>query len=273
MATWGVLSVVLGLISMLFPGVIGSLGGASTNTFLLGSWGWLTAILGFGVLSASRDPIRHILWLRIAILNFLIGGAYDILHVIADTVTLSAIALDLGAYSVFGILFLMFYPRAPRMLPLEVRTQHGTLHTNADEGGLFVREMETGEYVPYSPPGPNPGIEVPNVPTPSPFASPAKREELSGRPRPPMSQPKTGELERDAAMKPSVTSSATSSVGAEGGPGTPSQSSSQDGPNLADPDFTLEQRPRVFERPDPSLFPTRPDQPDVGERPERKPRE
>jgi hypothetical protein len=156
MATWGVLSIAFGLVSMLFPGVIGSLGEETTNTFLLGSWGWLTTVLGLGVLFASRDPVRHILWLRIAILSFAIGGAYDIAHVMADTIALGAILVDLAAYSIFGTLFAVFYPRAPRWMALDVRTPRGPLFTNADEGGVFFQDEETGAFAPYSPPRPNP---------------------------------------------------------------------------------------------------------------------
>ena len=164
MATWGVLSIAFGLVSMLFPGVIGSLGEQTTNTFLLGSWGWLTAVLGLGVLLASRNPVRHILWLRIAILSFAISGAYNIAHVMADTISLGAILVDLAAYSIFGTLFVVFYPRAPRWTALEVRTSRGPLFTNADEGGVFFQDEKTGAFAPYSPPHPNPPIGSPYMP-------------------------------------------------------------------------------------------------------------
>ena len=164
MATWGVLSIAFGLVSMLFPGVIGSLGEQATNTFLLGSWGWLTAVLGLGVLFASRDPVRHILWLRIAILSFAVGGAYNIAHVMADTASLSAILADLAAYSIFGTLFVVFYPKAPRWMALEVRTYRGPLFTNVDEGGVFFQDEKTGAFARYSPPRPNPPINSPYMP-------------------------------------------------------------------------------------------------------------
>ncbi len=164
MATWGVLSITIGLVSMLFPGVIGSLGEETTNTFLLGSWGWLTAVLGLGVLFASREPVRHILWLRIAILSFAIGGVYDIAHVMADTISLGGVLVDLAAYSIFGTLFVAFYPRAPRWMALDVRTSRGPLFTNADDGGVFFQDEETGVFAPYSPPRPNPQIDSPYMP-------------------------------------------------------------------------------------------------------------
>ena len=105
MALYGVLALASGLLAMLFPGPLAGLGETQSNTFLLGSWGWLTALIGLGVLLASRDPIRHILWLRLALASFLVGGVYDLFHYLIGTVSLGAIALDLAAYLLFGGLF------------------------------------------------------------------------------------------------------------------------------------------------------------------------
>lgn len=140
MYAWGGLMLVSGLVAMLFPGRIEAFAGkGATNTFLLGSWGWLEALLGLGVMMAGRDPIRHILWVRLAGINFGVSGAYDVLHYLAGTITLGVVALDLVAYAVFGLLFLAFYPRAPRMVPLGVHSTRGTLYTDIDRGGLFIR--------------------------------------------------------------------------------------------------------------------------------------
>lgn len=148
MATYGVLASVSGLFTMLFPGPLIALGGgAGNNTFLLGSWGWLTALIGLGILQASRDPIRHILWLRIALVSFAVGGAYDLFHLLVGTVGLGAIATDLIAYAIFGSLFLFFFPRTPRMVPVNVMASEGPLYTDADQGGLFLQQNET--YVAY----------------------------------------------------------------------------------------------------------------------------
>ena len=147
MALYGILALASGLLAMLFPGPLAALGETQSNTFLLGSWGWLTALIGLGVLLASRDPIRHILWLRLALVSFLVGGAYDLFHYAAGTVSLSAIMLDLAAYLLFGGLFLLFYPRTPRMIPLNVQSSQGILYTDADQGGLFLQR--NGIYVTY----------------------------------------------------------------------------------------------------------------------------
>jgi hypothetical protein len=190
MSVWGAVSVTFGLVSMLFPGVIGAIGDASTNTFLLGSWGWLTAVLGLGILFASRNPIRHVLWLKITIFSFVIGGLYDVAHVMAGTVTFGAITLDMAAYFIFGALFMGFYPRGPWMVSLELRTPQGTLHTDADSGGLFVRENGTGAFVAYAPPRQNPPIGPSYLPRPSRFTPPMMRnEDPLGRLHPPPYQP------------------------------------------------------------------------------------
>ncbi len=216
MAAWGVLSIAFGLISMLFPGAIGSLGEETTNTFLLGSWGWLTAILGLGVLFASRDPVRHILWLRIAILSFVIGGTYDIAHVMADTVSFGSVLIDLAAYSIFGMLFVVLYPRAPRWMALDVRTPRGPLFTDADKGGVFFRDEETGVFAPFSPPDPDRPASSPYLPPrsePFPSSRPLRPPHLGpgpttvepGRSSPPLrNEPPPDTLRRAPSPRPNI---------------------------------------------------------------------
>ena len=179
MIVWGLLSIASGLVSTLFPGAIGALSDARTNTFLLGSWGWLTTLLGLGILFASTDPIRHILWLRVALLSFLIGSVYNLVHVAAGTVTLGAVTVDLAAYSVFGAVFLALYPRSPRMVNLGVATRRGEMHTDADAGGLFLREVGTGTFIPFEP-------RTEGMPAGAPY-----------RPHPLIARPKAGGIGRD----------------------------------------------------------------------------
>jgi hypothetical protein len=175
MALYGILALASGLLAMLFPGPLAALGETQSNTFLLGSWGWLTALIGLGVLLASRDPIRHILWLRLALTSFLVGGVYDLFHYAAGTVSLGAILLDLAAYLLFGSLFLLSYPRTPRMVPLNIRAAQGLLYTDADQGGLFLQP--NGAYVTYflpvaDPAQPPPVADHPDITEPDADSAP-----------------------------------------------------------------------------------------------------
>jgi hypothetical protein len=147
MAAWGIFALIFGLAAMLFPGPIAALGQGATNTFLLGSWGWLTALLGLGLLLASKDPIRHILLLNLALIHFLVAGLYDLFHVFVGAIGLRAVAPDMAVYIVFGLLFLALYPRAPRMVPTYVRSPRGMLYTDADQGGLFLKQGDS--YIAY----------------------------------------------------------------------------------------------------------------------------
>ena len=142
MASLGLLSIGMGTLVMLFPGPLGALGSGDTNTFLLGSWGWLTALMGLGVLIASRDPIRHILWLRIVTLACVVGAVYDLTHYVAGSVTFGSIASDLIIFTLFGTLFVAAYPRSPRIMSLDVLCAQGMLYTDIDRGGLFVRSQD-----------------------------------------------------------------------------------------------------------------------------------
>lgn len=160
MFAYGGLLLASGLVAALLPDRLAAFAGReSTNTFLLGSWGWLTALLGLGVLLAGRDPVRHILWVRLALFSFVLGAAYDLLHYLSGTVAFGVITLDLTAYLLFGALFLLFYPRAPRMAPLNVRVARGPLYTDLDYGGLFLRQSDA--WVPYLLPAREPAASGP----------------------------------------------------------------------------------------------------------------
>ena len=142
MVSWGLLLIGTGTVVMVFPGPLGALGSGDTNTFLLGSWGWLTALMGLGVLLASRDPIRHILWLRIVTVACVVGAVYDLTHFVAGSASLGMIASDLIVFALFGTLFVAAYPRSPRIMSLDILSAEGMLYTDIDRGGLFVRSQD-----------------------------------------------------------------------------------------------------------------------------------
>ncbi|MBI4328658.1 MAG: hypothetical protein HY685_02190 [Chloroflexi bacterium] len=148
MLLWTAAALATGLPAMLLPGLLVQLFGApAQSTLLLGSWGWLVVLSGLGVGLAARDPLRNILWVKVAILGFVVGAAYDLAHLLAGTVTLLAVAPEVAVYGLFAILFLRFYPRGPRLAPLNTRSPWGPLYTDIDHGGLFVKRGRL--FAPY----------------------------------------------------------------------------------------------------------------------------
>ena len=138
-----------GMVTALFPRpVVELLALDQVNVILLGLFGVLLTALGVGCLLANRDPIRHILWLRIMIV-FLIslvgygGLVYWGGGISRDTALILAIMCLIPA-----LLLLILFPRAPRLVSTRVRSPDGMLYTDPDNGGLFV-PRPGGVFNPY----------------------------------------------------------------------------------------------------------------------------
>ena len=139
----------VGVVTALFPRpIVDLLNLEQVNVILLGMWGAMLVLLGVGAFLANRDPIRHILWLRLTI-GFLFGIAvyaglvYSGGGISRDTAILLAV---IGI--VPGALLLILFPRSPRLVSTRVRSPDGVLFTDADDGGLFVRRR-SGTFNPY----------------------------------------------------------------------------------------------------------------------------
>ena len=167
MFAWGGLLLVTGAATALLPDRLSDFAGRDySNTFLLGSLGLANALWGLGILLAGRDPVRHIMWVRLAIVSLAAGAVYDLIHYVAGTVILGVIIPDLAAYALFGALFILFYPRAPRMVPINVQSFRGPLYTDADRGGLFIRRGDIWRpyFLPAQEPVASPSTAPPTAP-------------------------------------------------------------------------------------------------------------
>ena len=145
----GSAAIIVGIGSALFPRpILELLNLEQVNVILLGLWGVMLALLGVGTFIANRNPIRHLLWLRLMIV-FLFGiAAYAGLvfwggGIERDT----AIALVVIGV-VPALLLLILFPRSPRLVSTRVRSPDGLLFTDPDDGGLFVRQRG-GRFNPY----------------------------------------------------------------------------------------------------------------------------
>ena len=118
------------------------------NVILLGLWGVMLAVLGLGALYANRNPIRHLLWLRMMIVFlFVIAGYAGLVYWGGGIERDTAIALVVIGI-VPALLLLILFPRSPRLVSTRVRSPDGLLFTDPDDGGLFVRQRG-GRFNPY----------------------------------------------------------------------------------------------------------------------------
>ena len=141
--------IITGVASALFPRpIIELLDLGQVNVILLGLWGVMLALLGVGAFLANRNPIRHILWLRLTI-GFLFGIAVyaGLVYWGGGISRDTAIVLAVVGIVPAVLLFILF-PRSPRFVSTRVRSPDGVLFTDADDGGLFVRQRG-GTFNPY----------------------------------------------------------------------------------------------------------------------------
>ena len=137
----GCLAIVVGVVMALFPRPLADLLGLPpVNVILLGLVGVMLIILGVGTLIANRDPIRHILWLRLLVLLLVALAGYGWLVFLGGGISRDG-ALAVTAITVVpALLVLILSPAAPRFVSTRVRSPDGMLYTDADNGGLFVHQ-------------------------------------------------------------------------------------------------------------------------------------
>ena len=149
MTVFGVIAMAAGVIATLFPRAIVDLTDqADINVVVIGFLGTLLAFLGLGSFLANRNPIRHLLWLRLITLYLLVALAFLLLQYWSGTISQTLLIAGATFCSVFAFLFIVLFPRSPRLVSTRVRTPDGLLYTDPDDGGLFVRRAK-GMISPY----------------------------------------------------------------------------------------------------------------------------
>ena len=149
MTAFGVIAMAAGGIAALFPRAIADLTDlADANIVVVGFMGTLLAFLGLGAFLANRNPIRHLLWLRLITLYLLGVLVFLVLQYWSGTISQTMLIAGAAFCGVFAFLFIILFPRAPRLVSTRVRTPDGPLYTDPDEGGLFVQRAK-GLFSPY----------------------------------------------------------------------------------------------------------------------------
>jgi hypothetical protein len=111
---FGVVEILLGLLLVIIPNQAASMAGVSEVSgylmYTMASLGMCIIAPSVFLVVAARDPLRHINWVKFAILWCIlgvVGGLYSIVRGDAD---FSHVGMQIIMDAVFAVLFLVFYP-------------------------------------------------------------------------------------------------------------------------------------------------------------------
>ena len=117
MIVWGVIGILFGLAFIFIPYQLGDMFGFEHGP---ASTLYLLALLGSSIIAgsvfivlAARDPLRHIYWVKFAILTCLLSLAIALYSLVQGFVTFSQVGMDIIMFAVFAAAFLTFYPYRP----------------------------------------------------------------------------------------------------------------------------------------------------------------
>ena len=115
MIVWGVLHILLGLAFIFVPEELGEMFGYTAEgpeymLSFLASLGVGMVVPGIFVIVAARDPVKHILWVKFAILAAVLSLVIELYSVIQDYVTFDQAMMGIILPAVFTAAFLIFYP-------------------------------------------------------------------------------------------------------------------------------------------------------------------
>ena len=115
MIVWGVLHIVLGLAFIFIPQQLGEMFGYTAEgpeymLSFLASLGIAMIAPAVFVIVAARDPVKHILWVKFAILFAVLTLVVELYSVIQGYVTFGQAAMSIIAPAVFIAALLVFYP-------------------------------------------------------------------------------------------------------------------------------------------------------------------
>ncbi len=112
---WGVLGILFGLAFILTPRELGQMFGYSTEgpkymLHFLASQGIFLIAPSVFLIAAARDPLRHIYWVKFAILEALLMIVIDLYSVSQGYVGFGQAGTGIILNAVFAAAFLAFYP-------------------------------------------------------------------------------------------------------------------------------------------------------------------
>ena len=111
---FGVLGILFGLLLIFSPGTLAS---KSVVSEVAGYLKYTMATLGYCLIApsvfliiAARDPLRHINWVRFAIVWCILGAAVELYSVGRSDITFGHAAALIIMHAFFAVVFLALYP-------------------------------------------------------------------------------------------------------------------------------------------------------------------
>jgi hypothetical protein len=111
---FGVIEILLGLSLVIFPDQAASMAGVSEVSgyliYTMASLGICLIAPGVFLIVAARDPLRHINWVKFAIVWCILGAVAGLYSIVRGAVDFSHVSMQIIMDAVFAVLFLALYP-------------------------------------------------------------------------------------------------------------------------------------------------------------------
>jgi hypothetical protein len=88
-------------------------------SYLLGLWGCVMLSLGAAYAIASRDPIRHRLWIDIGIIRALLETAFGFVAMARGVADFSQAGFGTILAAALAVAYVALYPRPPRLVAID----------------------------------------------------------------------------------------------------------------------------------------------------------
>ena len=84
--------------------------------YLIGLWGCVFATMGFGYLVAATNPIRHRVWIQVAIARGALECMLGAVYLARGIVTFQQAGFGIILAALISIAYVLLYPRPPRLV-------------------------------------------------------------------------------------------------------------------------------------------------------------
>ncbi len=111
MIVFGLVYVVLGILVIAFPDQAASMTGVSGYLkYTMASMGVSLIVPSVFIMLAAMDPIRHINWVRFAIVWCILGALIGLYSILRGDVEFSHAGMQIIMDAAFAVIFLVLYP-------------------------------------------------------------------------------------------------------------------------------------------------------------------
>ena len=111
LVVFGVVMILMGLLLVIFPGKVASMSEVTGYLrYAIVSLGACLLAAGGFPIAAARDPLRHINWVKFAIVWCILGAAVELYSVGRSDITFGHAAALIIMHAFFAVVFLALYP-------------------------------------------------------------------------------------------------------------------------------------------------------------------